>query len=259
MHCSFTGDSNNPPLLFLHGFLGCSSDWKFIAIELASYFHCISIDLPGHGISEVNNFRDSYSIENTSRYIVNLLQTNKLEKCNLLGYSMGGRIALYLAVHYPKYFDKIIIESAQPGIENELERNQRIDHDTQISQRLKSIPVSKFLEFWYSQPIFKTLKKHKNFANLIQSRLNNNPQKLAKSIIEIGAGAQPSLWEDLGKIENACLLIAGEFDTKYQTIFSKMYKEIYSSKFVVIKNSGHNTHYENPDEFIKVIRKFLRN
>ena len=101
------------------------------------------------------------------------------------------------------------------------------------------------------------MKKHKNFANLLKSRLINNPQLLAKSLIEIGAGSQPSLWRELLKIQSPCLLIAGEFDTKYQKVFASMHKEIYSSYFVVIKNSGHNTHFENKDEFINVVKKFL--
>ena len=136
-------------------------------------------------------------------------------------------------------------------------REQRKNHDNNLAQRLNSEPFMDFLDFWYDQPIFRTLKNNKNFANLLKSRCNNNPQRLAKSLVEIGAGAQPSIWSDLRIIKNQCLLIAGEFDTKYQKIFSKMHKEIFSSKFVIIKNAGHNVHFENPDEFTKVIKKFL--
>ena len=243
----------------MHGFLGSSSDWKSIVKNLSSDFYCLAIDLPGHGLSEIDDSKDSYTIENTAMYISEFLQDNKFEKCNLVGYSMGGRIAIYLAIHYPDYFNKIIIESAQPGIKDDIEREQRKKHDKNLAQKLISKPFQEFLEFWYNQPIFETLKNHKNFANLFQSRLNNSPQKLAKSLEEIGAGAQQSLWAELRKIENSCLLITGEFDTKYQKIFSKMHKEIYSSNFVILKKSGHNTHFENSDEFVKVVKKFLRN
>ena len=243
----------------MHGFLGSSSDWQSIVKELTSDFYCLAIDLPGHGLSEIDDSKDSYAIENTAMYIIEFLRDNKFEKCNFVGYSMGGRIAIYLAIHYPDYFNKIIIESAQPGIKDDIEREQRKKHDKNLAQKLISEPFQEFLEFWYNQLIFETLKNHKNFANLLQSRLKNNPQKLAKSLQEIGTGIQPSLWKDLYKIENPCLLITGEFDTKYQKIFSKMHKEIYSSNFVVLKNSGHNTHFENSDEFVKVVKKFLRN
>jgi len=210
-------------------------------------------------LSEIDESTNSYNIENTAKYIVELLQSHNIKKCNLLGYSMGGRIAIYLAIHYSEYFDKIIIESAQPGIKGEIERQQRKGHDQKLAHNLESQSFPEFLEFWYNQSIFKTLKKHKNFANLRQSRLNNNSKNLAKSLMEIGAGVQPSLWRDLKKIENDCLLITGEFDTKYQTIFSKMHKEIFSSKFVIIKNAGHNIHFEKSDEFIKIVKKYLRN
>ena len=243
----------------MHGFLGSSSDWKNIINGFFLDYYCIAIDLPGHGLSEIDKSTNSYNIENTAKYIVELLQSHNIKKCNLLGYSMGGRIAIYLAIHHSEYFNRLIIESAQPGIKDTIERGQRKNHDKKLAQKLISQPFSAFLEFWYNQPIFKTLKNQKNFANLMESRLKNNPRNLAKSLSEIGAGAQPSLWEDLKKIKHSCLLIAGELDTKYQKIFSKMHKEIFSSKFVIIKNAGHNVHLENPNEFIKVVRKFLRN
>jgi 2-succinyl-6-hydroxy-2,4-cyclohexadiene-1-carboxylate synthase len=258
LHCSFTGDSKNPPLLLLHGFLGNSNDWVSIRKALDSEFYCLALDLPGHGSSRIENFENSYSIENTAKYIIEFLNHKNISKCHLLGYSMGGRIAIYLATKYPQYFKKIIIESGRPGIENDEERNLRNRNDHKLAQKIVQGRFKEFLKFWYDQPIFESLKKHKNYANLLKSRLNNNPQFLAKSLVEIGAGVQPSLWKTLHQIQCPCLLIAGEFDTKYQKIFARMHKEIYSSYFVVIKNSGHNTHFENNVEFIKVVKKFLR-
>jgi len=243
----------------LHGFLGSSSDWQNIINNYFSNYYCIAVDLPGHGLSEIDESANSYDIENTAKYIVELIQSHNVKKCNLLGYSMGGRIAIYLAIYYSEYFDKIVIESAQPGIKDKIERMKRKNHDQILAENLESKSFHDFLDSWYNQSIFKTLKKHNNFANLRKSRLNNNPRNLAKSLLEIGAGVQPSLWQDLKKIENDCLLIAGEFDTKYQTIFSKMHKEIFSSKFIIIKNAGHNIHVENPDEFTKIVKKHLRN
>jgi len=89
---------------------------------------------------------------------------------------MGGRIAIYLAIFYSEYFGKIIIESAQPGIKDDVEREQRKNHDSELAQKLSLKSFDEFLKFWYNQSIFETLKKHKNFANLLKSRLRNNPQ-----------------------------------------------------------------------------------
>lgn len=198
-------------------------------------------------------------MENTANYIIEFLKSKNIKKSTLLGYSMGGRIAVYLAIKYPEYFTKIIIESAQPGIKDEAERKKRINHDKKLVQNLISKPFPEFLKFWYNQHVFATLKSHKNFANLLQSRLKNNPENLAKSLLEIGSGVQPSMWKDLDTIKIPCLLITGEFDIKYQKIFSKMHKEILLSKFIIIRNAGHNAHFENPEEFIRVVRKFLLN
>lgn len=239
--------------------MGSSLDWQIISENLSSDYYCMAIDLPGHGKSEIENKKNSYSIKKTAKYIIDFLKNNKIESSHIIGYSMGGRLAIYLAINYPNYFKKIIIESAQPGILDSAERLNRKKFDHEISQKIEIMGLSKFLKFWYNQPIFTTLKNNKNFANLLNSRIKNDPKKLSKSLIEMGAGAQPSLWKDLIKIKNPCLLIAGEFDLKYQKIFSKMHKEIYSSNFVILKNCGHNTHFENPVEFIKVIKKFLNN
>jgi 2-succinyl-6-hydroxy-2,4-cyclohexadiene-1-carboxylate synthase len=239
--------------------MGSSSDWQNISENLSSDYYCMAIDLPGHGKSEIDNTENSYSIKRTAKYIIDFLQNNNTASCDFIGYSMGGRLAIYLAIKYPNYFNKIIIESAQPGILDLIERRNRKKLDHELSRKLEIMGLSEFLEFWYNQPIFATLKNHKSFANLVNSRIKNDPRKLSKSLVEMGTGAQPSLWKDLIKITSPCLLIAGEFDLKYQKIFSKMHKEIYSSNFVIIKNCGHNTHFENPDEFIKVVKKFLNN
>ena len=237
--------------------MGSSSDWQKICKNLSSDFYCLAIDLPGHGKSEIDECKNSFKIENAARYISEFLQNNNLEFCHLLGYSMGGRLAIYLAINYPNFFNKIIIESAQPGISDSIEKLNRKNHDYKLSQKLETVNLSEFLKFWYNQPIFETLKQHKSFANLLNSRLNNDPRKLSKSLMEMGAGTQPSLWNELYRIKNPCLLIAGEFDIKYQKLFSKIHKEIFLSKFIILKNCGHNTHFENPDEFIKVVKKFL--
>lgn len=237
--------------------MGSISDWQIIIQNLASEYHCIAPDLPGHGQSINNISQNSLNIANTAKFIVNILQQNNLINCNLLGYSMGGRIAIYLAIHYPDLFNKIIIESAQPGIKDKKERNQRKNQDLALSKKIKSEELSEFLNYWYNQPLFSTLKNHKNFANLLQSRLKNNPELLSQSLIEMGTGTQPSLWNKLNKIKNSCLMITGEHDLKYQKIFSKMHKEILLSKFVIIKNCGHNVHFENPQEFSKVVLTFL--
>jgi 2-succinyl-6-hydroxy-2,4-cyclohexadiene-1-carboxylate synthase len=245
-------------LLFIHGFLGNSLDWKFIAEIFSADYYCLSIDLPGHGFTKFSETKNSFSVENTAYAIIDLLQNKNIKTCNLIGYSMGGRVAFYLAIYFPQFFNKIVIESAQPGIDNDPERELRKKHDFEIAQKIITGSFEDFLGFWYDQPIFKSLKKHKNFANLLRARLKNNPNCLAKALKEVGVGTQPSLWKDLHKIKSPCLLIAGEFDTKYQRIFSKVHKEIFSSYFVIIKNAGHNVHFENTDEFIKVVKKFLR-
>jgi len=70
----------------LHGFLGSKSDWKSIIESFSSDYYCMTIDLPGHGLSEIDKTTNSYNIENTAKYIVELLQSHNVNKCNLFGH-----------------------------------------------------------------------------------------------------------------------------------------------------------------------------
>jgi 2-succinyl-6-hydroxy-2,4-cyclohexadiene-1-carboxylate synthase len=237
--------------------MGSGLDWNEICESISTDFYCLAIDLPGHGKSKIKKDESAYSIQNTASYIIDFLQSRKIGSCHLIGYSMGGRLAFFLAIHYPEFFQKIIIESASPGIKSKVERNERAKHDFNLAKKLESGNFKHFLLDWYNQPIFNVLKRSKNFANLLKSRLQNDPVELAKSLREMSTGKQPSLWDKLHLIKNDVLLIAGEFDQKYRNIVTATSSEIKSSKTVIIKRSGHNSHFENRNEFIEQIRKFV--
>jgi len=252
-----TGNKKHPAILFLHGFMGSSSDWNNVTEILSSDFLCISVDLPGHGKSCLTSNVSFYSLQKTAQYLIDIIQSEKLKECHLAGYSMGGRVALYLAVHFSGYFNKVIIESANPGIESEIERKQRLDHDYALAKKLETEDLDGFVNYWYEQPIFHSLKKHNNYANLLASRYNNDKMELAKSMRGLSIGNQTPLWDNLKTISNDCLLVAGEHDMKYVNILKSAQKKIISSELSIIKNSGHNTHFEQVIEFIKIIKEFL--
>ena len=135
---------------------------------------------------------------------------------------MGGRLALYLAIHYPKYFSRIILESASPGLKTAEERRSRRRLDHKLANQLEETNFRQFLTNWYNLPLFHTLKNHPQFQDLLKQRLNNRSEFLAKSLREMGTGQQPPLWNHLTKNKIPLLLVVGEKDAKFRAIADEM-------------------------------------
>jgi len=252
------GDQSRPPLMLLHGFMGGSDDWTVdIVPTLAPDFFCLAPDLPGHGrtLPESN---DEFRMERCAERVVTLLDERSISRCHLLGYSMGGRLALYLALRHPDRFDRVILESASPGLKTEKERAERIAHDKKLAERLNAESMKRFLELWYSQSLFASFdQSSERFQNLLERRLTNDPVGLSRSLKHMGIGVQPSLWDELDKITAPLLLIVGGRDAKFRAIADNMAVSCPAARVQVIENAGHNVHFEKRDEFIEQVRLFL--
>ncbi|MDM9385607.1 2-succinyl-6-hydroxy-2,4-cyclohexadiene-1-carboxylate synthase [Chlorogloeopsis sp. ULAP01] len=253
--------SNRPLIIFLHGFMGNCHEFEEAIQLLESEFNCLVIDLPGHGQTQILGGDECYKMANTALSLINLLDYLRIPKGLLVSYSMGGRLALYLALHFPHRFTKVVLESASPGLPTELERLERVQKDEQIARKLDRIVEKSdwisFLSNWYSQPIFGNIKNHVQFQKLIEIRLQNNPKELAKSLRMMGIGFQPSLWEKLQDNTIPLLLLAGEYDEKFVDINTQMANICKLSQLKVIRDAGHNIHFENTMAFVENIRQFL--
>jgi 2-succinyl-6-hydroxy-2,4-cyclohexadiene-1-carboxylate synthase len=250
------GENKGESIIFLHGFMGSGEDWRFLTDELKKSFYCIVIDLPGHGSSLTKNIRE-YSFENCAENIISILKKLNIKRSGLIGYSMGGRVGLYTLLKYPDFFNKIILESANPGIENGDERLNRQENDRKIVEEITKIDFKNFLYNWYSQPVFGNIVNTKNFHDLIENRVKNDRKGLVNSLNYMGTGMQTSLWSRVPEIESEILYIAGEHDKKYVQIGKRLENIAKDLRLEIIRNSGHNTHFEQPEVFIKIIKDFL--
>lgn len=249
------GDRTQPIILFLHGFMGDCRDFEAVINHLPE-FCCLTVDLPGHGLTEVE--RDSrYQMANTARGLIQLLRELEIDSCILVGYSMGGRIALYLTINFPHFFRGTVLESASPGLATQSARDRRIDWDLQLSERLTTSDLTSFLASWYANPLFDSFRNHPRYQAAITRRLQNNPARLAKSLQNIGLGRQPSLWGRLAAIDRSLLLIVGDKDYKFTEIAQKMLCSLPDASLSVVQNSGHNVHFEQPREFSQLLKDFI--
>lgn len=252
---------HKPVILLLHGFMGNIDEFDAAIKLLGNNFSYLTVDLPGHGKTQVLGGDEYYSMGNTAQGLVDLLDELKISKCFLVGYSMGGRLALYLTLHFPERFYQVVLESASPGLATEAERWERVKRDAQIARKLgRSIGKSDFATFllnWYNQPIFGNIKHHPEFETMLESRLQNQPLELVKSLQFMGTGSQPSLWEKLQDNQVPLLLLVGKHDEKFIEINRKMAKISQVSKFNIVSNSAHNVHLENTLEFVQKIQEFF--
>ncbi|MBV6623818.1 MAG: 2-succinyl-6-hydroxy-2,4-cyclohexadiene-1-carboxylate synthase [Rivularia sp. (in: Bacteria)] len=256
----FSGKPDKPLILFLHGFMGNIHEFDEAISLLTDEFYCLNIDLPGHGKTNILD-DDCYKMPQIADALINLLDELQIERCFLVGYSMGGRLALYLTLKFPQRFHKIILESASPGLASDKERLERVKRDEQIARKLaRSIQrddFRKFLDNWYNQQIFGNIKNHPHFEQMIENRLQNNPVKLAKSLRLMGTGIQPSLWDKLKENKIPILLLVGENDKKFVEINRKMIAVNHLCELQIVDNAAHNIHLEQTSVYVRNIQDFF--
>ncbi|MCO5192455.1 MAG: 2-succinyl-6-hydroxy-2,4-cyclohexadiene-1-carboxylate synthase [Anaerolineae bacterium] len=252
LHYELTGSAEKPSLLFLHGFIGSCRDWKPIIGRLQDHFHCIAVDLPGHGQSRCDDPLQ-FAMPAAAAAVIELLDYLAIGVGGLVGYSMGGRLALYLAVHFPARFSHLVLESSSPGLRTAAERTTRRSWDEAMAHKLETMPLPAFLEQWYAMPLFTSLHGTAEFATMLQKRLENDPAQLVLSLRQMGTGSQPSLWTEWAQLTMPSTLIVGELDAKYVGISAEMHKLNPHSQRIVIPGTGHNVHSEQPQRYAAAI------
>ena len=255
---SYEAVGRGKPIILLHGFTGCTRNWQQIFRTLGTDYQVIAIDIIGHGNSPSPNDVKLYRMEKVAEEIVAVWKSITIDPIHLLGYSMGGRLALYLALHYPHLVHSLTLESASPGLRTEQERLARKEQDNALATRILNDGIAAFVDYWESIPLFQSQKQvaPKQREWLRQQRLSNNPIGLANSLRGMGTGQQPDLWDDLHKLPMPTYLIVGEYDTKFTLIARQMEKRMKHSKLSIIQKAGHTVHFEQPAVYSEQVLAF---
>ncbi|MGG0150649.1 2-succinyl-6-hydroxy-2,4-cyclohexadiene-1-carboxylate synthase [Bacillus mycoides] len=248
------------PLLLLHGFTGSMETWGSFIPSWSEQFQVILVDIIGHGKTESPEDVTHYDIQNVALQMKELLDHLHIENAHILGYSMGGRLAITMACLYPEYVRSLLLENCTAGLESAKERKERKEKDERLADKIEQEGIRSFVSMWENIPLFETQKRlAQNVKEAVRKeRLANNPKGLANSLRGMGTGAQPSWWNELQNLKIPVLLLNGESDEKFFRLLKNIEKCIPHAKFVKIDGAGHAIHVEQPEKFDTIVKGFLK-
>lgn len=242
------GKPDYPWLVFLHGFSGDGHEWHETGERLPDY-PALYVDLPGHGGSAdvvVSGFAD------VSNLLTKTLLSYNILDYWLVGYSLGGRIAMYHATRGPAGLRGLVVEGGHPGLQSAPEREARRQSDARWASRFRNEPLEVVFNDWYQQPVFASLNDVQRH-DLIALRSQNQGQSLAAMLQATSLGEQDDLRAALGERDYPFYYVYGEKDARFGAIAAEL-----NAQRHVIPHAGHNAHRENPDAFAACLAQILR-
>jgi len=242
------GAAGKPWLVFLHGFSGDRREWRLPEMCLDDYPR-LYLDLPGHGESAhvaVSDFSHMSQLLNRTLISYNILNYW------LVGYSLGGRIAMYHACQRPEGLQGLIVEGAHPGLRDDHERISRRASDAHWAARFRHEPLEAVFADWYQQPVFASLTEGQRQA-LVALRSRNHGATLAAMLQATSLAEQPDLRAALAESQVPFFYLYGERDDKFRAIARELPAIGHE-----IPHAGHNAHRENPAAVAERLAQILR-
>lgn len=259
IHVKDTGQTDLPVIVFLHGFTGSVSTWDDVMAALNDRFRMIAVDLTGHGKTAIPDQVSRFQMAEQLADLDALFRALAITNFTLVGYSMGGRVALAYTQEYPERVKTLVLESASPGLKTAEERDMRMAADLQLANRIENDGIKAFVDFWENIPLFSSQKKltSDKRENIRNERLQQQAIGLARSLKGIGTGSQPSYWPHLGEMALPILLLTGEMDEKFVVISREMKKQFPSATHEIINDVGHAIHVEKPVLFATMVEEHI--
>lgn len=255
------GEGDGIPVLLVHGFTGSAEGWGEGILEgLAHHRPVLAVDLPGHGESSGDRDAARFTMDRVVGDLVAMLEDRGLEKADWIGYSMGGRICVAAAATHPERIQRMVLESASPGLRAEDARARRRRQDDLLARRIEAQGIEAFVDYWMAQPLFSTQLRLPPavLADARRRRLRNDPAALAHVLRGMGTGSQPSYWGSLSKVDVPTLLLTGELDARYTRIAAEMAGHLPKGRHVIVPDAGHSIHLEDPRAWLRVVATYFQ-
>ncbi len=198
----------------------------------------LALDLPGHGDAAAGD--DPVTFAGCVAHVL----ARSPERFALCGYSLGGRIALQVALAAPERVARLVLVSTTAGISDAAERAQRRQADRRLAEELERVPYESFIERWRSQPLF--AGDPAAVAELAsEDQRRNRPGALAGALRGIGTGEMEPLWGRLGELTMPVLVMVGSRDEKFRALGERMVGLLADASLLIVPG-GHRLQLENP-------------
>lgn len=257
---AYTISGNGPGLLLLHGFTGSAAEWAQLTPQLTPLRQVLAVDLIGHGRSLAPADLARYTLERCTADVLELLDHLGLAQIDLLGYSMGGRVALQFAATHPARVRRMVLISGSPGLADPAERAARVASDEALADQLEAQGLDWFVDYWATLPLFAsqaTTLSAEERAALRERRRQGSALGYAHSLRGMGAGRMTSRWADLPKLGMPTLVISGEYDAKYVALGSQTAALLPNARHVIVAGAGHAVHLEQPQACADLVVRFM--
>jgi 2-succinyl-6-hydroxy-2,4-cyclohexadiene-1-carboxylate synthase len=234
-----------PTLVLLHGFTHTAASWDPVRSELGERYRALAPDIRGHGAASA---REPVTLESA---IADLRELDP-GPFTLVGYSMGGRLALHLALGAPERVERLVLIGASPGLGDPAEREARRLADERLAGELEHSSIERFAERWAATPVLAGQPDSVREAAR-RDRLRSSPAGLARALRGLGTGALPPVSERLGELSMPVVLVVGQRDSKFQAIAVQMRATIPEATLEVVRGAGHAVHLEAPRRVAAII------
>lgn len=248
-----------PALLALHGFTGTGATWLPLAAALGSRQRVLAPDLLGHGASSAPRDPARYRLEQQAADLLALLDQLGEARVDLLGYSMGGRLALAFALAYPARVRRLLLESTSAGLDDERARAARRAQDERWARLLEHAGLDAFVREWEQLPLWASQARlpQATRAALRAQRSLHDPHGLAACLRGSGQGVASPGWCALPQLDAPVTVIVGALDEKYTALAARWQATLRRAALTQVTDAGHAVHLEQPQAFADVVTAAL--
>ncbi len=245
------------PVTLLHGFTLSGSSWREVMARMPKRWMWIVPDLRGHGDTRMAAGAPC-TMDACTADLEMLWNSLGVTSSHVVGYSMGGRLALHVATSLTERVRSLLTLGAHAGLDADA-RIARQQGDRALAAKLEAVGIEPFVNYWSAQPMFAGLERRgATFTARVRAeRLANRPEDLAASLHGMGAGAMTPLWDELPRITCLCTFVAGEDDIAYVATARRLAAAVPDGRVELIAHAGHAAHMERPAAFAKVLTGHL--
>jgi 2-succinyl-6-hydroxy-2,4-cyclohexadiene-1-carboxylate synthase len=234
-----------PALILLHGFTNTGASWDGVTAALGETYRPLAPDIRGHGAAAATA---PVTLEGVIDDVAGVTDG----PFALVGYSMGGRIALHVALAHRPRISRLVLIGASPGLADPDERAQRRAADEALADEVQASTIESFAARWAQTPVLAG-QPPDVLAAVDRDRRRNTTEGLAAALRGLGTGALPSLWDRLPELDVPTVLVVGERDHRFQAVAERMAGRLPSAEIEIVTGAGHAVHLERPTAVAAII------